>query len=44
MVQYNVKVLWLHHRISASVIINALLIISVDGFNRMTNYNRNIVW
>ena len=30
--------------ISASVIINALQIVSVDGFKRITNYNGNIVW
>ena len=33
------KVLWLHHRIAASVVINALLIISVDGFKRIRNYH-----
>ena len=32
------KVPWLHHKISASVNINALLIIFLDGFNRITNY------
>ena len=41
---YNVKLLWLHHRISASVNINALLIVSDDGFKRITNYHGNIVW
>ena len=38
------KVLWLSYRISASVIINALLVFSVDRFNRVTNYHGNIVW
>ena len=38
------KVLWLSYRISASVIINALLVFSVDRFNRITNYHGNIVW
>ena len=38
------KVLWLHPRISASIIINAFLIISVDGFNHITNYHENMVW
>ena len=38
------KVLWLSYRISAFVIINALLIFSIDRFNRITNYHGNIVW
>ena len=32
------------HRISTSIIINALVTASVDGFNRITRYHGNTVW
>ena len=41
---YHVKVLCLQHRISASVITNALVIAFVDGFNKGLQLHNNLSW
>ena len=41
---YHVKVLWLQHRISASVIINAFLIAFVDGFSKGLQLHNRLLW
>ena len=41
---YHVKVLCLQHRISASVITNALVIAFVDGFNKGLQLHNKLSW
>ena len=42
---YHVKVLWLHHRISAAIDINAAFLnVSVDGFNEGLQPHNKVPW
>ena len=42
---YHVKVLWLHHRISSSMNINATFLnVSVDGYNEGLQPHNKLPW
>ena len=41
---YHVKVLWLQYTISASIIINVFLIVSVRGFNEGLQPHNKLSW